>query len=135
MSKNNDNNEFSYSYSAPTNSERKEIESIRKAYMPKNSRESKLELLRKLDSIVNNVPMAVGIMFGVIGTLIFGLGLTMILEWQLIVWGVVVSIVGIVPIGIAYPAYLKTTKHLKNKYSNQILKLSDELLGNKNTTE
>lgn len=133
MSKNSENNnEFSYSYSAPTNAERKEIESIRNSYLPKDSSAKKLEHLRKLDGIVNNVPMAVGLGLGVIGTLVFGLGLTMCLEWGNIVWGVIVSLLGVVPIACAYPIYLAVGKHLRNKYSSQILKLSDELLGDEN---
>ena len=122
------NNKFNYNYSAPSAEEKKEIESIRKSYLPQDKNENKLELLRKLDFKVTNIPVSVSIAVGVVGLLIFGLGLAMCLEWSLWVWGVIVSCIGIIPISLAYPIYLKVHNKLKNKYSDQILKLSNELL-------
>lgn len=40
-----------------------------------------------------------------LGTLIFGLGLSMILEWEIFAWGALVAAVGAVVLGAAYPAY------------------------------
>ena len=39
------NNKFNYTYSAPTEEERREIESIRNKYAPQEQTESKLEIL------------------------------------------------------------------------------------------
>lgn len=126
-----DNNEFKFKYSAPTNEERKEIESIRNSYlMPKKSM-SKLDMLRYLDGKVKNIPVMISLIVGIIGTLIFGLGMTMILEWGLIVWGIVVCAIGLVPCGFAYPVFKLSSKRMKEKYSTEILKLSDELLNEK----
>ena len=126
------NNDFEYRYVAPTASERLEIESIRDKYMKKGKSESKLEILRKLDNKVKNIPTAISLAIGIVGTLIFGLGIAMILEWSIIVWGVVVGIIGLIPTLLAYPAYLKSYKFYKNKYSKEILNLSDELLNDGN---
>lgn len=125
-----ENNDFIFSYSAPTIEERKEIESIRKNYTKPTAEENKLERLRKLDFKVKNIPIIISLILGIVGTLIFGLGLSMILEWYIVLWGVIVCIVGLFPIFFAYPAYRKQTKKLKSKYSEEILSLSDELLGN-----
>ena len=123
-------NDFEFNYSAPSSEERKEIESIRNSYLAKSSSvDNKLETLRKLDSKVKNTPTMIALIIGIVGTLIFGLGMTMVLEWNLTIWGVVVGIVGAVPISMAYPVFKLTHKKLKNKYSSQILKLSEELLG------
>lgn len=123
-----DNEKFNFTYSAPTKSEREEIEDIRKNYLPKAKENNKLIRLKKLDSIVKDIPMAISLSTGIIGTLIFGLGLTMILEWQIIVFGVLVSILGIIPVALAYFAYKKLLNKLTEKHREEILKLSEELL-------
>lgn len=122
------NERFEYSYSAPTEEERREIEGIRRAYQPKEHKESKLDRLRALNKKVNGTATAVGAFFGVIGVLIFGLGLTMVLEWNLIGWGAAVGVAGCVVIGIAYPVRSRVLKKSKEKYGKEILRLSGELL-------
>lgn len=124
-------NDFEYKYVAPTSEERKEIESIRKSYIAPPQKDTKIEFLRKLDAKVKNIPTILALVLGICGIMIFGLGMAMVLEWKIIVWGVVVSAVGIVPMAFAYPAYLKSSKHLKEKYSDEIIKISDELLNDK----
>lgn len=121
-------NDFEYRYVAPTATERREIENIKNSYMPKEETQTKLMLIRKLDSKVRNIPTIVSLILGVIGILMFGLGLTFILEWKIFVWGVIIGVLGVIPMAISYPIYLKTKKCLKNKYSEEIIKLSDELL-------
>lgn len=124
-------NNFKFSYSAPSSNERKEIESIRNNYLEKShSSDNKLQELRRLDKKVKNTPNLVALIFGIIGILMFGLGLSMILEWKIIVWGVIVSIIGIIPVILAYPIYKIIFSSMKKKYSAQILKLSEELLNN-----
>lgn len=125
------NDNFKYTYSAPTEEERREIESIKNQYMPKQQKEATLEKLKKLDAKVKNIPVCIALVLGIVGTLIFGLGLTLILEWNLVVWGVVVAVVGCVPSGLAYPIYNKTYNKLKQKYGAEIIKLSDDLLNQK----
>ena len=81
-------NKFEYTYSAPSEAERREIESIRRQYEEHpRSAESKLERLRKLDAYVKNSATCVALILGVVGLLIFGLGMAMVLEWALPVWG------------------------------------------------
>ena len=126
-----DENKFEYSFSAPTANERKEIEDIRKQYSEKQEKNKKLERLKLLDKKVKNLPVALSISAGIVGTLIFGTGLAMILEWNKLIWGAIVCAVGIVPIILAYFLYKKTYTKLKDKYGKEILKLSDELLNNK----
>ena len=122
-------NDFSYNYVAPTSKERKEIESIRNNYLPSSEKaDNKLVRLRKLDGKVKNVPTAYSLALGVFGLLTFGLGFAMILEWGLLAWGIVICVISFLPMLIAYPVYVKYTKVLKNKYSKEILKLSEELL-------
>lgn len=121
---------FSYTYSAPTEAERREIESIRSHYEPPREEEGKLRRLRELDAHVRSVPTAIAISVGVIGLLIFGLGLTMILEWALTVPGVVVAALGLPLIILAKPIHSFVSKREKQKFSPEIIRLSEELLGN-----
>lgn len=125
-------NDFEFNYVAPTSEERKEIESIRNSYIKKAEPTDKLVHLRKLDNRVKNVPSTISLIVGVIGLLIFGLGFSMVLEWDILVWGIVVTVIGFIAIIISYPLYLKTLEFMKNRYGDEILKISSELLKDEN---
>ena len=122
------NNQFNFKYTAPTEEERKEIDSIRRQYAPQEHVETKLERLRRLDSLVKNTAIIWSLVLGVVGTLVLGLGLTMILEWNIWLWGIVLMIIGSAPIAIAYPVYKLALNKGKAKYGDEILRLSEELL-------
>ena len=122
------NEQFNYKYSAPTEEERKEIDSIRRQYAPQTQEESKIEKLRRLDALVKNSATFWGLALGILGTLIFGLGLAMILEWSLWLWGALVAVIGAVPASIAYPVYKYVLKKYKDRHGAEILRLSEELL-------
>ena len=126
---------FDYKYSAPTAEERREIDNIRRQYEPREKTETKLEKLRKLDSKVKNTAIITSLSFGIVGCLIFGLGLSMVLEWSLYLWGVVVAVVGAVGMISAHPLYKLFLKKGKQKYGDEILKLSGELLNEQNDNE
>ena len=121
-------NQFNFKYTAPSLEERKEIDSIRRQYSPQQKTETKLERLRRLDSLVKNTAVIWSLIFGIVGCLIFGLGLTMILEWEILIWGIVVMVVGSVPMAIAYPLYKQVLNKGKETYGDEILSLSEELL-------
>lgn len=125
-----ENKEFKFTYKAPSEEERKEIESIKRQYEAPKTEEGKLERLRRLNNLVVGVSTAVGLALGIIGLLIFGSGLAMVLEFNIIAWGIVVMIAGIPPIAFAYPVYKKVLEIYKKKYGEEILKLSEELLNN-----
>lgn len=126
----NEQNKFEYKYSVPTKDERKEVEEIRK-YYGGTEKESKLERLRKLDEKAKTPPMLWSLSLGIIGTLIFGGGMSMVMlleAWYWIVLGVVVALIGLIPVGLAYPVYKKVAKKYKDKYGEEILQLSEEIL-------
>ncbi len=118
---------FSYTYSAPTPSEREEINSIRSAYLPR--KETDLERLRALDRKVHMPPKVIAIALGIFGLLLFGLGMTLALEWELLLWGIAVGVVGAAVMGIAYPVYRAMLARRKKRYGDEIVRLSDALLG------
>ncbi len=120
-------NKFYYAYTAPTAEERREIDSIRRQY-EEGEGESKLTTLRRLHARVKRSARIFALSLGIGGCLIFGLGLTMILEWGLPLYGVLVSLIGGVGMGLAYPVYQRLFKRNKKKYGGEILRLSEELL-------
>ncbi|MBQ8342351.1 MAG: hypothetical protein IJY22_08290 [Clostridia bacterium] len=123
------NKKFEYTYSAPTEQERREIESIRRQYLdPMATAEGKLERLRRLDAYVANSATCWSLVVGVIGLLVFGLGMAMVLHWALYLWGILVAAVGVAPIACAYPLYRWMLRRNKAKYGEEILRLSEELL-------
>ena len=126
---NNDDNKFSYTYSAPTEEERREIDSIRQRYVKQErNEESKLERLRALDRKVRNPAMIIALTLGIVGVLTFGLGLTCVLEWNLWTEGIVLMIVGFIPVALAYPIHGLILARNRKKYGDEIIKLTEELL-------
>ena len=126
---NNDDNKFTYTYSAPTEEERREIDSIRQRYVKQErNEESKLERLRKLDGKVRNPATIIALVFGIVGLLTFGFGLTSVLEWNLWTEGIVLMIVGFIPVALAYPIHGLILARNRKKYGDEIIKLTDELL-------
>lgn len=121
-------NKFIYNYAAPTEEERREIEDIRKQYNGEQEKKDNLTRLRELDKRVKKPPLIISIVVGVVGVLIFGTGLAMVLEWSLLGWGVAVMAIGAVPAAIAYPLRKMLTKRNKERYGDEIIKLSNELL-------
>lgn len=122
------NDKFTYSYSAPTASERLEIEDIRRRYSEKTEREDALTHLKNLDKKVKRFPFVFAMVLGIAGCLIFGLGLAMVLEWKLIIGGAAVSVIGAAIMAVNYPIYKAILNRNKRKYGEEIVKLSNELL-------
>lgn len=115
---------FEYTYSA---SRQEEIDRIRRKYMSKE--DDKMDLLRKLDRDVTKPGTICGLVLGVVGCLLFGIGMCCTLVWadSFFALGIVVGIIGMVVMGIAYPVYVKITSKRKEKIAPQILALTEEL--------
>lgn len=116
---------FQYSYSTK---QQDEVESIKRKYMPKQ--EDKLEQLRKLDKSAETPGTVVGLMLGIIGTLVMGTGMSCVMVWtdSLFVVGILLGLLGMVMIASAYPVYKMITKKQREKIAPMILALSEELL-------
>lgn len=119
---------FEYTYSAPTERERSEIVRIRRSYEQGGTKEDGLARLRKLDKKVKNTAAAAALSLGISGCLVFGLGLTMILEWSKLLWGSVTAALGVFVMLPAFSVYKFVLKRGKRKYGKEILRLSKELL-------
>ena len=134
MENNNEKNGFSYTYSAK---EQAEIKRIREKYTPPTEAEDKMAKLRKLDASVTKTAQTVALIFGVIGALILGFGMSLIMtelseilgayrELALVI-GIVVGIIGGILASLAYPVYNAIVKAKRKRLAPEIIRLIDEL--------
>lgn len=121
---------FQYSYTAPTQTERREIQRIRDAYAVKKEQDG-FARLQALHNKVQTPPRILAITLGVLGTLLFGAGLACILEFSKYVLGAILAAAGIFPLAFAYPVWKGMITARKKKYSEQIITLSNSLLDEK----
>lgn len=126
--KNKTDADFKYEYSAPTDSERKEIISIRNEYVSASGGTSVVEKLRAMHRRAKSLPRAISIIIGVIGTLVFGAGMAMFLEWNYTVSGMILGVIGFLIAALAYPIFKLLTNLMKSKYGDKIIELSNEIL-------
>ena len=135
MENNNENNGFQYTYSAK---EQAELKRIRDKYTAPTEAEDKMARLRRLDASVNNTAQAVALVFGVIGTLILGFGMSLVMTELAeslgisgdvaMVIGIIVGIVGGILASLAYPIYNAIVKAKRKKLAPEIIRLTDELM-------
>lgn len=118
----NNENTFSYTYSAKEN---QEILNIRKKYMPQE--ESKLDELKRLDDLVQTSGMTASLCAGIGGALIFGSGMCLAMEviGHMVWLGVGLGLIGMAGILFAYPVYRKFFAKAKEKYAPRILQLTE----------
>ena len=126
---------FNYTYSAK---EQEEIKAIRKKYAAPVETEDKMAQLRRLDAGVYSKATTVALVVGIIGTLIMGMGMSLIMtdlgnaiglnKIAATVMGVIIGIIGIFPICAAYPLYNRTVKKERERIAPEIIRLTDELI-------
>lgn len=124
------NQSFEYTYSA---AQQQEIESIRSKYLPRE--EDKMERLRKLHHSTTQKAQAWAITLCVIGTLIFGTGMSLCLTDlaanlgnMSMVLGILTGVAGLGMVALAYPLYNTVLKKERQRIAPEILRLTDELL-------
>ena len=135
MDNNNENNGFQYTYSA---NEQAELKRIRDKYTAPTKVEDKMARLRRLDASVTNIAQAVALVFGVIGTLILGFGMSLVMTElaeslglsgdAAMVIGIIIGIFGGILASLAYPIYNAIVKAKRKKIAPEIIRLTDELM-------
>ena len=108
---------FDFTYSAPTDAERKDVPSEKDTLLK----------LRELDKKVRLPAEILAYVLGILGTLILGTGMSMSMTdiGGGMVWGSVVGIIGIVMLSVNYKIYKYVLNRRKNKYADEIKKLTD----------
>ena len=134
MENNNENKDFQYTYSAK---EQAELKRIREKYAPTEV-EDKMERLRRLDASVTQKAQVVALIFGVIGALILGAGMSLCMSDfaeilgsyrdMAMVIGIPIGLIGGVLVALAYPMYNVIVKRERKKIAPEIIRLTDELM-------
>jgi len=132
---NQEQNGFTYTYSAK---EQSELKRIRDKYTAPTEEEDKMARLRRLDASVTNTAQAVALVFGIMGTLILGFGMSLIMtelgeilgsyKDLAIVIGIISGVIGGVLASLAYPVYNAIVKAKRKKLAPEIIRLTDELM-------
>lgn len=126
---------FNYTYSAK---EQEEIKAIRQKYIATEETEDKISQLRRLDAGVMQKAIMASLIFGVIGALLLGLGMSLSMsefskilgpyEGRAMLIGIAVGLVGIVLVSLAYPLYNRILKTERKKIAPEIIRLTDDLM-------
>lgn len=106
--------------------DKKRAEQIRRQYIPRDV--NKAEKLEEVHKKVKTPGMVVSIVIGIIGALIMGAGMSMIMVYNQMASGLILSAPGIIAVLLAYPVYELITNSRKAKYADEIIRLSDELI-------
>ena len=120
-----ENNSFTYNYSA----EKKfEAENIRKRYLPRE--DGSLDLLKRLDGRVKRAGVIESLVMGIVGCLIFGVGMCFGLDvfagadfLTLIFMGL-----GALIMAPAYHVYRLISKRTRERLSPEILRISEDIV-------
>lgn len=120
-----DKDNFEYTYQSK---EKTEVLKIRNKYI---TEENKLDTLKKLDKKVSMPGTIISIISGIIGTLIFGVGMCYSTVWENIYLGAIIGVAGLLIMGLAYPLNTIITNSRKKKFAPEIIRLSDEIINEK----
>ncbi len=135
MEDNQKNNGFQYTYSAR---EQADLKRIRDKYTAPTEVEDKMARLRRLDASVTQTAQVVALVFGIIGALILGFGMSLCMtdlsellgshrDWAMVI-GIAIGLVGGILASLAYPIYNVIVKAKRKKLAPEIIRLTDELM-------
>lgn len=108
--------------------EKKQVEAIVKEYLPHE--ETKVEKLKKLNKKVKRPATIFAYTFGVIGSLVLGVGMCLAMKviGNLMPLGIVIGVLGIGMVSANYFIYKLINKKRMAKFQCDVLKISNELL-------
>lgn len=118
---------FNYTYSA---SQQEEIRRIAEKYKQTTQNEDTLEQLRSLDKSVTKPGTVIALIFGIISSLILGIGMCCVMVWgdSMFIPGIIIGVVGMLGMIAAYPLYSSITKKRREKLAPEIIRLSNKLM-------
>lgn len=113
------------------------VRKIRTQYTEKEH--TQLDTLRELDTKVKRPANVFAYVFGIISAIIMGSGMSLVMTDigsslsidNAMVIGIVIGIVGMLMAIVNYPIYKGILNSRKKKYADRIMKLSDQIMGNR----
>ena len=112
--------------------EKQIVESIRSQYKTKEI--SKLDELKAIHKSVKRPADIFAYVFGTVGSLVLGAGMCLAMPKVIegfMIQGIIIGLLGIAMVSANYFIHRAILNFRKNKYSDRIFKLSEEILGNK----
>lgn len=106
-------------------------EHLANEYAPKDT--SKVVALRKLDARAKRPANIFAYTFGVIASLIAGLGMCLSMKiigsgtQTMFIFGIILGLLGFACMGINYPIYQRLLASGKRKYANDVMRLAREI--------
>ena len=110
------------------------VEKIRTQYIEKESTE--LDALRELDAKVKRPANVFGYVFGSIGAIVMGCGMSLVMTdigttigvTEPMLPGIVIGVIGMLAVIINYPVYKKILASRRKKYADKIIALSNKIM-------
>ncbi|MGN1100151.1 MAG: hypothetical protein ACI4S9_07365 [Christensenellales bacterium] len=102
---------------------------LKEKYLTREEKTTKIEELRELDRKVSKPATVASCIIGAVGALIMGAGMAGIMSWNNFALGLGMGIPGLVICLLTYPIYKTILKKQKAKYSERIISLSNEIIG------
>lgn len=106
-------------------------EQLANEYAPKDT--SKVVALRKLDAKAKLPAEIFAYSFGILASLILGLGMCLSMKVigggsaGMVVFGIVLGVIGIAGVSVNYPAYKRILENGKRKYAFEIMELARKI--------
>ena len=109
---------------------------IRTQYVEKKN--SELDILRRLDAMVKRPANVFAYVFGSIGAIVMGGGMSLVMtdiaesvgiSGDPMIMGIAVGVIGLAMALVNYPIYKGILKSRKKKYAQSILELSEKIIG------
>ena len=112
------------------------VQKIRTQYTEKEH--TQLDALKGLDKKVKRPVNVFAYVFGSIGAIVMGCGMSLVMTdigsvigiTSPMFPGIIIGIVGLVMVLINYPIYKKMLNSRKKKYADEVIKLSDNIMKN-----
>ena len=112
------------------------VQKIRTQYTEKEH--TQLDALKELDAKVKRPVNVFSYIFGAVSAIIMGCGMSLVMTdigatlgmSSTMAPGIIIGLVGLFMAIINYPIYKGLLNSRKNKYADQIMKLSDKIMGN-----
>lgn len=112
------------------------VQKIRTQYTEKQH--TQLDALKELDTKVKRPANVFAYIFGSIGAIIMGSGMSLVMTdigssigiENAMVPGIIIGVIGMLMAIINYPLYKKILTSRRKKYADQIIQLSDKIMNN-----
>lgn len=83
--------------------------------------------MRELDAKTKKTGTIVSLVLGIISSLIFGIGMSCVMVFNISILGILIGIIGLVGMIAVYPIYNHLVEVEKLKVKDEIIKLAEEV--------